>query len=165
MSREDHQRLATFDAYVAASVAAPSVGVDDHDVDEEENLFLGMNVPAMPKEEVAADDEADLHIRRTSLVRNGSNGSPVCVTSFFDHFMGISAIGGNVEVSDDIYIGHPPSDEESIGFVDPDMLEEAISKLCDSVSTKPEKKKQGMFGPCRSAIGSVDDGHDSHTTN
>jgi hypothetical protein len=140
MSSEDLSHI------IVDAIAAPSNLVND-DNGKADDLFLGMNIFAMPAKEDAAPDDEEHYIKKTSFVRKGSNGSPVCVSSFFDDAMGNSvnrSFNSELDVVNRIivYTDHA-EDDESMEFVDPDKLEKAISELCDPILMR--EGKQGMF--------------------
>jgi hypothetical protein len=112
--------------------------VDDNDatnslvIDEngnENDISLGIDIfSTLAKEDFFRDDD-ELNI---SSGRKGSNGSPVCVSDYFDDAIGYSTSSFDSEM--DVVVN-----DESMEFVDPDKLEKAISELCDPI-LKQERK-------------------------
>jgi hypothetical protein len=135
--------------------AATNTLVNDENGNEMD-ISLCMDIfSTLAKEDVFRDDD-ELNI---SFGRKGSNGSPVCVSAYFDDAIGYSTSSFDSEVdvvNDNTVVETDVVDvDEIMEFVDPDKLEKAISELCDPI-LKQERKGlfQLNYSPCVCIAGS-----------
>jgi hypothetical protein len=135
--------------------AATNTLVNDENGNEMD-ISLCMDIfSTFVKEDVFRDDD-ELNI---SFGRKGSNGSPVCVSAYFDDAIGYSTSSFDSEmdvVNDNTVVETDVVDvDEIMEFVDPDKLEKAISELCDPI-LKQERKGlfQLNYSPCVCIAGS-----------
>lgn len=121
---------------------------DDEETKSTSDQVLAMMISSFSsdcgdeEEEMSADQFASISSESPRVIRNGSTKSPVCVSSFVDKIVKNDFWEdddfGNKSILNNI-------DDETMDFVDPDKLEEAISKLCDPILEKKSQQGTPLF--------------------